>query len=143
MTISRDDLYLVIDAKNNYLYGPPFHVVQKDVSQEENAFIENFVENDADFQKLLRETCSFVTWFDRVNGRPQREPIFVTVSIPKRAAELFLHMFDAWLRESEADGGYDMKVLSGVSLEKQREAFERFRNIVETALGKTEIQLPE
>lgn len=136
IVISRDDLYLVNNAKNNYLYGPPFHEVKKDVSEEDEAFIEDFDENDADYQTLLRETCRRVTWFDRENERPQREPVFVTFSISKRAAELLLHMFDAWLRESEADHGYDMKVISGVSIEKQRKSFERFRNTVEIALGK-------
>lgn len=61
MTISRDDLYLVTDAKNNYhLYGLPFHRVKKDISQEEKAWIEDFVENDVDNRKLLRETSRFV-----------------------------------------------------------------------------------
>ena len=137
ITLSRDDLYLVNEAANNYLYGPSFHVVKKDVSPKERAWFEDFDENDADYLKVRRETYWYVTWFDLENGRPRREPVFVTFSAPKRALELYLRMFDAWIRESEADDGHDMKVISGVPIEKQRKAFERFRNAVETALGKT------
>lgn len=39
-------------------------------------------------------------------------------------------------RLPRTENGYDMKVISGVSIEKQRESFERFRNIVEIALEK-------
>lgn len=137
ITISRDDLYLVNNAAYNYLYGPPFHVVKKAVSSKERAWFEDFDENDADYLKVRRETFWYVAWFDLENERPQREPVFVTFSAPKRALELYLHMFDAWIRESEADNGYDMKVITGVPIEKQRKALERFRNAVETALGNT------
>ncbi len=41
ITLSRDDLYLLNEAANNYLYGPPFHVVPKDVSPKERAWLED------------------------------------------------------------------------------------------------------
>lgn len=132
--LSRDDWYLVEQALINYMYGPPFYSVKKDLTAEEKELIEDFDREDGNFGKFLRETRREITLFDAENGIGPRKPTLATFGASEEVLRLLFYMFESFLKESETDYGYELKVLMGVSLERNREALERFRMAIQPVL---------
>lgn len=134
VTLSRDDWYSVEQAWINYMYCPPFHSVKKDLTDEEKELIEDFVRDDGDFDKFLRDTKKEITLFDTENGIGPREPTLVTFGASEEVLRLLFYIFESFLKESETDNGYELKVLTGVSLERNREVLEHFRMAIQLVL---------
>lgn len=122
------------DVLSMYLHGPAYHVAKKDLTQQERDILEKILEY---FQELARDILirypDYDSYKDAACSRAsQKHAIKYTETVPIKIAKkhvgIMRKAFQATLEESLPDDGYELKVLTCLTIPQLKELISKLNS---------------